>query len=386
MGNDSLNLARVIFGHLTGTECRRGLARGWLLWLRASVGTLLSIGLLLLIWSWFVSARGESIRLSHWEISTCLSAAAFVLLTITAAQAPAVLAGSLAGERERGILQLLLTTTATPREIVEGRLLGKLSQVGIVVVAGLPVLAFLAALDGLGAIHLLAMAILLIAVGFGSGGLAVGASVVSRRGRDAQLTVYILMILLMLSPLLSRAGLPTQAVTALEWFNPYSSMNRLIEVGDARAALESAACWAGLGIAGFALAVWRLRPSCLSLGVAVAKTRNRKKAPAVGERPMLWKEMFIERVASLGRFGRWLGFLLTLLIGGGSIVLAGMMAYGACLGPIPRWLPGLCISSQSSSGASRERSWGGFSSGASGCARRFRSPRSASAPPGTHSS
>ena len=39
--------------------------------------------------------------------------------------------------------------------------------------------------DGLGASHVLAMALLLAAVGFGAGGLAVGASVVSRRGRDA---------------------------------------------------------------------------------------------------------------------------------------------------------------------------------------------------------
>ena len=46
---------------------------------------------------------------------------------------------------------------------------------------------------------------------------------------------------------------------------------------------------------------------------------------------MLWKELFIERVASLGRFGRWLGLLLTLAIGGGSLVLAGMMAYSALL-------------------------------------------------------
>ena len=150
----------------------------------------------------------RSCRGSSFEI--VLSAAALTLLTITAAQAPAVLAGSLAGERERGILQLLLTTAVTPREIVEGRLLGKLSQVGMVILAGVPVLAFLAPLDGLTLRHVLAMLLLLIAVGFGSGGLAVGASVVSRRGRDAQLAVYILMVLLMMSPMLRWAGLPAR--------------------------------------------------------------------------------------------------------------------------------------------------------------------------------
>ena len=86
---------------------------------------------------------------------------------------------------------------------------------------------------GWAASHVLAMALLLAAVGFGAGGLAVGASVVSRRGRDAQLTVYILMIVLTMSPLLGWLGLPREAVEVLEWFNPYYSMNRLVLLGDA---------------------------------------------------------------------------------------------------------------------------------------------------------
>ena len=77
------------------------------------------------------------------------------------------------------------------------------------------------------------------------------------------------------------------------------------------------------------MAVWRLRPTCLAVGVTRAKNRRRGRAPVLGERPMLWKELYIERVASLGRFGRWLGVLITLTIGGGSLVLAGMMAYSA---------------------------------------------------------
>ena len=80
-----------------------------------------------------------------------------ILLTIVVVQAPAVLAGSLAGERERGVLQLLLTTAVTPREIVSGRLLGKLSQVGMIVLAGLPILGILFAWNGLGFLDLAAV-------------------------------------------------------------------------------------------------------------------------------------------------------------------------------------------------------------------------------------
>jgi len=333
LGNDSLNLARFIFGHLAGTECRRGLARGWLLWLRALLGTALAGALLFLMWAWWLGSRYDATFVPGTELRVFLSGVALILLTITAVQAPAVLSGSLAGERERGILQLLLTNTATPREIVEGRLLGKLSQVAMIILAGMPILAFLAPLDGLSAAHLLTLALLLGAVGFGAGGLSVGASIISRRGRDAQLTVYTLMVLLMVSPLLGWLGLPRQAVAVLEWFNPYSSTNRLIWDGDIYSALATAAFWAVFGLAGFALAVWRLRPSCLSVGVTLAKTGRRKKAPPVRERPMLWKELYIERVASLGRFGRWLGVLITLGIGGGSIVLAAMIVFGTFISP-----------------------------------------------------
>jgi ABC-type Na+ efflux pump permease subunit len=329
VGNDSLNLLRLVFGHVAGIECRRALARGWLLWLRAVVGTLLAASTLFFFWAWWLAGRFDSSFTPGIELRIFLSAVSLVLLTITAVQAPAVLAGSLAGERERGILQLLLTTTLSPREIVEGRLLGKLSQVGMLILAGLPIVAFLAPLDGLGVAHLFAMSLLLAAVGFGAGGLAVGASVVSRRGRDAQLTVYILMIVLTMAPLLSWLGLPREAVDVLEWFNPYFSMNRLVWSGEVNSALYSAAFWSCFGLAGVALAIWRLRPSCLSVGVTLAKTRTRRKAPPVRERPMLWKELFIERVASLGRFGRWLGVSLTIVIGGGSLVLAAMIAYSA---------------------------------------------------------
>ncbi len=333
MGNDGLNLARLVFGHLAGIECRRGLARGWLLWLRAGVGTLLATGLLFLTWGWWLNARYDPVFVPGFELHFCLSGAALVLLTITAVQAPAVLAGSLAGERERGILQLLLTTAVSSREIVEGRLLGKLSQVGMIVLAGIPVVAFLASMDGLPVTQFLAILLLLAAVGFGGGGLAVGASIVSRRGRDAQLAVYILMILLIMSPLLEWVGLPSNAVEVLKWFNPYSSMNRLVWAGDARTVLATSACWAGLGLCGMALAVWRLRPTCLSVGVTRSKVGRSTKAPPVLERPMLWKEMYIERVASLGRFGRWLGLLLTFVIGGGSLVAAGILAYSAYFAP-----------------------------------------------------
>ncbi len=54
---------------------------------------------------------------------------------------PAYLAGAIAGERERGTLELLFTTALRDREIVLGKLAARLAHLGGVLLAGLPLLA-----------------------------------------------------------------------------------------------------------------------------------------------------------------------------------------------------------------------------------------------------
>ena len=52
---------------------------------------------------------------------------------------------------------------------------------------------------------------------------------------------------------------------------------------------------------------------------------------------MLWKELHIERVGTLGRFGKGIGLLLVLLLGGGSLTLAGVIAWNRWMRPDPAW-------------------------------------------------
>jgi ABC-type transport system involved in multi-copper enzyme maturation permease subunit len=319
-----VNLATLVFGHLAGTECRRALARGWLVVMRTLVGLALALVLICLLWIWWVTSKYDP-KPPILMLEGALWTATMILLTITVVQAPAVLAGSLAGERERGVLQLLLTTAVTPREIVSGRLLGKLSQVGMIVLAGLPILGILFAWNGLAFGDLAAFFLLVVAVGFGGGGVAVGASVISRRGRDALLSVYILMLVLLLSPLFSWVGLPVQVAEWLLWFNPYYCLNRLVYDGLPGPAWAAMGFWLTMGFAGIIVAAWRLRPSCLAADDTVKKSRRPLWVPPLGDRPMLWKELYIERVGTLGRFGRWLGVLITITLGGGSLVLAAII-------------------------------------------------------------
>ena len=117
-----------------------------------------------------------------------------------------------------------------------------------------------------------------------------------------------------------------EAAEWLLWFNPFFSLNRLVLEVRVAAGAGGFRFLAGDGCRpASAVAAWRLRPTCLATGDTVKKSRRPLWVPALGDRPMLWKELYIERVGTLGRFGRWLGVLITVAIGGGSLVLAAII-------------------------------------------------------------
>jgi ABC-type Na+ efflux pump permease subunit len=324
-----MDLITVLIGPLAVPECRRALARGWLIVARALTGSVLALVVLSLVWYWWMFIRLDPGFEPDFAVQWAMMIASIMMVTVVMVIAPAILAGSIAGDRERGVLALVLATTATPREIVLGRLAGKLSQVGMILLAGIPPLALLAAWNDLGALGLAALLILLAGLGLGGAGMALMASVLSRRGRDALLAVYLFTIVLLLAPLAARLGLPSAVDDVLGWLSPYRSLGLLVENSEATPALATAGLWSLLGLAGVAVAAWRLRPSCLSSTDRGRLRRARRpwRVPLVADRPMLWKELYIERVGTLGRFGRWLGALVTLALGGGSVGLSAVIVW-----------------------------------------------------------
>ena len=232
---------------------------------------------------------------------------------------PAFLAGSLAGDMERGALGLLLTSRINAYEIVMGRLTGKLCQVAFVLLGALPILALVGPQVGT---HLSTFATLLIlplSVAFGGGGIALATSSVSKRGRNALLSVYLLDVLFVIAPVVGNA-LPYVLKIPLGPVSPLDSemLQSLIWTQDLGPAWLTIAIWTLFGAMGVAFASWRVRPA--SLNTAGGKSRMGKSAkrlwivPPVGNNPMLWKELFIERVGSIGIAGRILGVLLLLYL------------------------------------------------------------------------
>lgn len=331
-----LDLATLMLGPLTGPECRRAIARGWLIVLRTIAAAVLMGVVLIAVWYWWLNVRYiDETYQPTWALRSALLVVEGMVVTVALVMGPALLAGSLAGERERGALGLLLTTRVSAREIVLGRFVGKLTQVGMVILASLPAVFFLGMFVGSNATLQITRLLLPLAVAFGGGGLAVGASIYSRRGRDALLAVYIGEVLFLLSPLTSLTGLPSELSEWVGAFNPYLCFDGLVWGENASEALVSCGLWVGLGLVGVALAAWRLRPSCLALGVGVKPRHVRRRGwvPPLDERPMLWKELYIERAGSLGRIGRWLALLFVAFIVGPALFFGGMYVWGLFVHP-----------------------------------------------------
>lgn len=324
-----------MLGPLAAIECRRALSRRWVLVVRTLAAVPPALVLLSVLWLWWFEQQltGASSPAGALVAGTALVEG--MLVTVTLLLGPALLAGALAGEQVRSTLALLLATSATAAEIVLARLAGRLCVVGVVVAAGLPFLVCFAALCGLPLLALATLAALPAIVGFGAGGLALAVSVWARRGRDALLAVYLFEILLLLSPLFL-GGLSANVRQWLEPLNPYHGISALAEAQDFVPALQTMAFWTLLGAAGCIAATRRLRAACLS----ETDSRRRRwrffqsaRLPGIGDRPMLWKELYIEQGLGSSRIVLWIGIVVVAIFAGVSMVLAGMVAWASWVAP-----------------------------------------------------
>jgi ABC-type transport system involved in multi-copper enzyme maturation permease subunit len=293
--------------------------------------------LTIVCWFWWFSTRvvgGRFSPLGGLQVGLVMLEA--MLVTVAIVLPPALLAGSLAGEKTRNTLGLLLACLVSPREIVAARLAGRLSVVGVILIPFLPALIFLAALLTVPLADLGILLLMPMAVAFGGSGMAVAASAVARRGRDALLAIYLVDLLFLLSPPFSW-WLPANVHSWLEPLNPYHGIAALVENDDSSPALLTAGFWSLFGFAGAAWATWRLRPAYLRETEKRVPRRflfGRGRVPAIREKPMLWKELYVERLR-LNRFMRWFGIFIVAVFSGTSLLLAGTYFWGTFLGAHP---------------------------------------------------
>ncbi|MBX3415716.1 MAG: ABC transporter permease [Pirellulales bacterium] len=264
---------------------------------------------------------------------------------------PAALGSLIARERERRTIEYLFATDLTNREIVLGKFAAGWCYVASLLITGLPVLALVMMMGGIAPAELLAVFSVTISTSVFVAALAILVSVRTRRARDGITQTYLLMLfvfvgpflvsMLLLEPLRSsyEGPLPDGAAYVLDWL---TAINPILVLG--RSAIGSGGSFFSrrhevveliLGqsvgsVLVLALAVWSVRRAHLhTASVGVARTTGRWRLPSwrpqVGQRAMLWKEVFIERVSGRrGMIARTAIVILTLA----ALALTGFLVIG----------------------------------------------------------
>jgi ABC-type transport system involved in multi-copper enzyme maturation permease subunit len=318
----------TVFGPLAGPECRRALGRGWVLVVRWLAILPPAIVLLAVLWTWWFNCLFIADYLPEEAFRIGLQVLEWIFVLLALLLAPALLAGSLAGEKLRGTLGLLLACLVSPLEILVARLVGRLSVLGAIFLGGMPALLFCAGLYGLSSIALLLLVLLPMAMALGGGGLAAGISSMVNRGRDALLSVYLALLVLLLAPVWG-SFLPLLLQAWIVPLNPFVAIEPLVTADQLQPALTAIGVWSVLGIVGCAVGAWRLRPSYLhdADGPRPRRWLPRRSIPSPGDRPMAWKEIHVEQAKGFQRVIRWLNILAAALLLGTSLVFGSLFAW-----------------------------------------------------------
>jgi ABC-type transport system involved in multi-copper enzyme maturation permease subunit len=272
-----------------------------------------------------------------WFSEAFVSQQMLLLLLVT----PAFVAGAITDEKRRGTLQYLLTSHLGTRDLLMGKLLGRLAQVALVALAGLPLFALLAGFGGVEPVTLLFVAGVLVPPVFAVASATLLASVWCRQTRDAVLGLYVL------------GGAGWLILWALGLLDPFNPLHVLApvwgpagtqELGEGgRRLLVSGLCWGIPGGACLALAVAQLRPAYVRELESARPTRLHWYSagrPPVSDEAVAWRERHVEGLApaaALRRVPQWLA--LTAVAGvsalsSGLILWASLLAEGKTVGDI----------------------------------------------------
>jgi ABC-type transport system involved in multi-copper enzyme maturation permease subunit len=259
-----------------------------------------------------------------------------LVLTLT----PALVAGVIADEKQRKTLHYLLASRLSGPEIVIGKLLARMLHVGVLLAVSVPVLSMLVLLGGIDPMVILLSCGAAASSAWFLAALSIWVSTIARRVREALFVAYGLEFLWLFFPFIFRqspsVGWPladrilNEAIDWLAVSSPAELVRELISMlqSGSTSILSSMIVMieiqlvAGLVLA--ALAAWQVRRvfraqegagECrrgLRGFLSGRRTMRVWRRPELGDRPMLWKELFTSRARGLTRL---VAVLLTLVVG-----------------------------------------------------------------------
>jgi ABC-type transport system involved in multi-copper enzyme maturation permease subunit len=242
---------------------------------------------------------------------------------------PAWLGGAVAEEKDRRRLEFLLATSLGNGEIVLGKLAAGLGSLGLLLLAGLPVLAMMQFWGGIDPNLVLAGYAVTGVTMLSLGALTMLCSVHARKPRDAVLMTYLVLVVFGVVSVLCRF-LMRESVLGWSWLAWVADGNlgivlyqvrqrwyedRFLDSTLPKLLLRYGVFHAVAALLCVTAAVLRLRRAAWprsrpARGTWLGRLRLPRPAPAL--RPMLWKELFVEPGLRLGRFG-WVCVVLVVL-------------------------------------------------------------------------
>ncbi len=324
--------------------------------------TLYSLGLLAILsffyWAWWENHRYEIVdplKMAQFTEEFFLTFMS-VQLTVTLILTPAYVAGAIADEKDRKTLEFLLATDLRSREIVLGKLVSRLANVMLIILAGLPILSFTQFLGGVDPGLLIAGFVATAMTALSLACLSMLWSVFSNKARDAILMTYLSVVLYFAAALTCLIvvhaptwSIGTWGITFPEFLGGREfnliDLADIVNAGNLFYALQQIITDIDRGqsaadvvpallfnysifhtvVAGACVvwSIWRLRPIALKERFAKAARaplfRRIIARPPIGDSAMLWKEVFAEPGIRM----HWLGRIAILLLVGLSLVPLG---------------------------------------------------------------
>ncbi len=287
-------------------------------------------------------ARREHKLMTTQEIAAFAAAFDYTFLSLqivaVALLTPAYLGGVIAEEKERRTLEYLLATDLGNREIVLSKLVSRVANLLLMLLTGLPVLAFMQLMGGIDPEVALAGFAVTMITAISLASLSVLASVYARKARDAILTTYLVvagyLVLSTLTRIYARwlpalfVSLGSMTITlgdVLDWLSDGNLLVHFFSMASGAAAGMGplGALWSQVadyavfhGLASLVCATWavvRLRAVFLkqaSRVTAQSRQRGRGSRRRVGAWPMVWKELYVEGGLRLRWYARLPLFVL----------------------------------------------------------------------------
>ncbi len=135
------------------------------------------------------------------------SVLAWVQLSAVVLLGPAMVAGTIATERERRTIEYLFASSLSNAEIVLGKLAARMVHVVYLVLAGVPILALMMLLGGIAPEGLLVLTIITLCTVLTVSTLSIAISVWSAKAREAVTRTYLLLFALLVLPIVLEATL-----------------------------------------------------------------------------------------------------------------------------------------------------------------------------------